>query len=125
GGIFATGGNVDVKSDIIALNIAGGTESDLEAPTATVCSAAYCLIVNSAVTMQGNYADNGGNIFEVDPQLPPLAFNGGPTQTHALKKGSPAINKGSNPLNQLTDQRGAPFARQLGSAVDIGAYERQ
>ena len=62
---------------------------------------------------------------EEDPLLAPLAFNGGPTQTHALKKGSPAINHGSNPDGLTTDQRGTPFARQLGSAVDIGAYERQ
>jgi hypothetical protein len=60
-----------------------------------------------------------------DPLLAPLANNGGPTQTHALKKGSPCINRGSNPANLTTDQRGGLFKRKLGIQVDIGAYERQ
>jgi hypothetical protein len=42
-----------------------------------------------------------------------------------LKKGSPAINKGSNPGGLPFDQRGTPFKRKLGPAVDIGAFERQ
>jgi len=61
----------------------------------------------------------------LDPLLAPLASNGGLTQTHALKKGSPCINQGSNPANLTTDQRGGTFKRRLGVAVDIGAYERQ
>ena len=56
-----------------------------------------------------------------DPQLLPLAFNGGPTKTHALPPGSPAIDAGSNPLDLDTDQRG--YARVVGAAADIGAYE--
>ncbi|MGQ0622413.1 MAG: choice-of-anchor Q domain-containing protein [Panacagrimonas sp.] len=49
-----------------------------------------------------------------------LDNNGGPTQTHALASGSPAIDAtGSNCLP--TDQRGVP--RPQGSACDIGAYE--
>ena len=60
-----------------------------------------------------------------DPLLAPLANNGAPTPTHALKKGSPCINMGSNPDNLATDQRGPPHPRKLGVAVDIGAFERQ
>jgi predicted outer membrane repeat protein len=60
-----------------------------------------------------------------DPLLVPLAFNGGPTATHALQKGSPAINKGSNPGRLTTDQRGGLFKRRVGTGVDIGAFERQ
>jgi hypothetical protein len=45
--------------------------------------------------------DNGNNLIgtlaaPLDPRLAPLAKNGGKTQTHALKKGSPATNEGSN-----------------------------
>jgi hypothetical protein len=69
---------------------------------------------------QGNNLDAG-----LDPLLAPLGNNGGPTLTHKLKKGSPAINKGSNPPGLTTDQRGAPFKRKIGPAVDIGAFERQ
>jgi hypothetical protein len=64
---------------------------------------------------------------------PVLAFNGGPTQTHALVPGSPAIDAGGpsctdangDPL--LTDQRGKPRTidgNKDGTArCDIGAFE--
>ncbi len=62
-----------------------------------------------------------------------MAGNGGPTQTMALLAGSPALGAGSNaqatdPANAnaalTTDQRGAGFARIVGT-VDMGAYETQ
>lgn len=61
-----------------------------------------------------------------DPNLGPLADNGGPTQTHALLPGSPAIDAADNsicaapPVNNL-DQRGV--ARPQGAFCDIGAFE--
>ena len=61
------------------------------------------------------------NLLGFDPLLGPLADNGGPTRTHALLTGSPAIDTGSNPLNLATDQRGV--ARQQGLAPDMGAFE--
>lgn len=60
-----------------------------------------------------------------DPGLGPLADNGGPTLTHLLTSSSPALNKG-NPLvtgEPEFDQRG--FTRVSGSAIDIGAVERE
>ncbi len=59
------------------------------------------------------------------PMLGPLANNGGLTQTMALLAGSPALNLGLNPASLTTDQRGAPFLREDGSGVDMGAYEAQ
>ncbi|HEX9918644.1 MAG TPA: choice-of-anchor Q domain-containing protein, partial [Pyrinomonadaceae bacterium] len=71
----------------------------------------------------------------INPQLGPLASNGGPTQTHALLAGSPALDKGNNSLavdannNPLTtDQRGSGrFAdsngTSAGAIVDIGSFE--
>jgi hypothetical protein len=53
--------------------------------------------------------------------LLPLAKNGGPTATHALGSGSPAIDAGANPVPLTTDQRGLP--RTVGTATDIGAFE--
>jgi hypothetical protein len=64
-----------------------------------------------------------GNLVGADPLLAPLANNGGPTRTHALNAGSPAINAGSNPLSLPTDQRGPGFLRVAGAAADMGAYE--
>jgi MYXO-CTERM domain-containing protein len=54
-----------------------------------------------------------------DPQLGPLQNNGGPTWTHALLTGSPAIDAGAT--NLTTDQRN--YVRPAGAADDIGAYE--
>src|SRR5262249_35977095 len=70
-----------------------------------------------------------GNMIGVDVALvlnPPLPDNGGPPKTHALTPSSPAINAGSSahvPAGVFTDERG--FSRVSGSAVDIGAVERQ
>jgi hypothetical protein len=60
-----------------------------------------------------------------DPDLLPLADNGGATWTHALAITSPAIDTGSNPLALDTDQRGPGYARVSGPAADIGAFETQ
>ena len=56
------------------------------------------------------------------PMFGQLANNGGPTNTHALQKGSPAINAGGDPFPP-TDQRG--ITRPQGIANDIGAYEKR
>ena len=66
----------------------------------------------------------GSNRYGVDPLLGPLAENGGPTLTHALLAGSPAINRGSNPTPHSFDQRGLGFVRAVGR-TDIGAFEVQ
>ena len=53
-----------------------------------------------------------------------LADNGGPTQTHLLAAGSPAVDAGDNaliPADVTNDQRGV--ARVQGAQVDVGAVE--
>lgn len=57
--------------------------------------------------------------------LGPLADNGGPTQTHALLPGSPAIDIGFNIGGEEFDQRGEPFSRVSGGRIDMGAFEFQ
>jgi hypothetical protein len=59
------------------------------------------------------------------PLLGPLQDNGGPTRTHALLEGSPAIDTGNNAENLDFDQRGEGFARTVGVSADIGAFETQ
>ncbi|NBB69512.1 MAG: hypothetical protein GVY33_04180, partial [Alphaproteobacteria bacterium] len=61
----------------------------------------------------------------VDPLIGDLALNGGPTPTHALLAGSPAIDAGANPLALVNDQRGEGFAREVNGQADIGAFEVQ
>jgi len=58
-----------------------------------------------------------------DPQLRPLANYGGPTRTHGLAAGSCAIDTGGLLVFSNFDQRGEGYPRQIGPAVDIGAYE--
>ena len=61
--------------------------------------------------------------------LGPLADNGGPTFTHALLPGSPAIDAGDPAAVAgvgnvpLYDQRGFAFSRVAGGRIDIGAFE--
>ena len=72
--------------------------------------------------VQGDTIDAVANLIDVDPKLAALADNGGPTKTHALLEGSPAIDAGS--MTELKfDQRGPPYARTLHSIPDIGAFE--
>ena len=67
-----------------------------------------------------------------DSLLGPLADNGGPTLTHALLEGSPAIDQG-NSFGESTDQRGLPRPSDFasipdasgGDGSDIGAFELQ
>src|ERR1700722_16460353 len=59
-----------------------------------------------------------------NPQLAPLADNGGATQTQALAFGAGAIGAGPPGLGG-TGQRGVGCARTVGTASDIGAFEEQ
>ena len=56
----------------------------------------------------------------VNPLLAPLANNGGPTPTHGLQAGSPAIDTGTATSVPI-DQRGV--VRPVGAGFDIGAFE--
>jgi len=62
-----------------------------------------------------------------DPLLGPLADNGGPTLTHALLSGSPAIDAAHPDGCPSVDQRGAPRPVDGNgdgvAACDIGSYE--
>ncbi|MGH3928742.1 MAG: DUF7594 domain-containing protein, partial [Pseudonocardiaceae bacterium] len=64
-----------------------------------------------------------GDRINVDPRLGTLADNGGPTLTHALQGGSPAVNNANIPPVPATDQRGV--ARPQGLAPDVGAFESE
>lgn len=63
-----------------------------------------------------------------DPKLGPLQFNGGPTRTHQLLAGSPALGIGNIsglPPTITTDQRGNGYPRTTGpnTSVDLGATQ--
>jgi predicted outer membrane repeat protein len=73
---------------------------------------------------------NATDRLNLDPLLGPLADNGGPTLTHALLPGSPAIDRGKS-FGETTDQRAEPRPFNFGSITnaaggdgsDIGAFE--
>jgi predicted outer membrane repeat protein len=82
----------------------------------------------------GPITDGGHNIswpdtscpgLNVDPNLGPLANNGGPTQTMALPLGSPALDgvPATGAACPPTDQRGV--SRPQGPNCDVGAFELQ
>ena len=64
--------------------------------------------------------DAPGDFRKANPKLGALAKNGGPTETVALKAGSPAIGKAHKPSAPERDQRG----RKRDRKPDIGAFER-
>jgi len=82
-----------------------------------------------ATISQGNNLDSENScgfdqptdIINTNPLLGPLQDNGGPTFTHALLDGSPAIDAGDNTGAPATDQRGV--TRPQGENCDIGAFE--
>ena len=64
----------------------------------------------------------------LDPKIGPLENNGGPTKTHALLRGSRAIDRGANAGAPRRDQRGVKRPsdgdRNGSKIADIGAFER-
>ena len=93
--------------------IAGGSPDNCAIPTST----------NSSGDQSIADDDTCGTLIQANPLLGPLADNGGPTDTHTLLGGSPALNaaEGSQCTGQPFDQRGV--SRPQGPACDIGALE--
>ena len=129
GGISrTTAGTLLINNTIIAGNTATAGV-DLNATTAVTITAG---------TSTNNWIGQGANAGNVSFGTAPVGTgdasvnapvnNGGPLlgdntrmKTSSLKAGSGAIGLGSSTLT--TDARGTGFARQVGAAVDVGAYE--
>jgi hypothetical protein len=147
GGIAASAGTTTLKNTIVAGNFNEDGVSDAADDISGTVDAASSF--NLTGTGGAGGLTNGVNNNQVNvasPGLGALASNGGPTQTHALMSGSPAIETGGNanlPADTLdldgdantgetlpVDQRGSVYPRVADSAdvdlvqtVDIGAYE--
>jgi uncharacterized repeat protein (TIGR01451 family) len=115
GGMFVGSGTLAINDSIVADNTAT-TNNDLDG----TFDVSYSLIETAGTASINSIA---GNVIGTDPQLGPLANNGGPTQTHLPAAASPAINAGDPAFvpPPATDQRG--FARVVGGRVDMGAVE--
>ena len=118
GGIYeSTGDTVNLRNTILAGNVDRSIDEDVHPD----CSGPMTSGGNNLVQRTDGCTGLGASdLTGVDPLLASLADNGGPTLTHALLPGSPAVDRaGSAPSD---DQRGVP--RPYGPAPDIGAYER-
>jgi hypothetical protein len=111
---FAAAAELD--STIIAGNTAGGVELDAGSNTVGTIPGRNNLIMahQPGTTLPSDTLTD-------DPLLGLLQDNGGPTQTHALSPGSPAIDHGNDSSGPIFDQRLRP--RIIGALADIGAYE--
>lgn len=148
GGVMVSGGRVRFANSTVAFNEAtrrgAGISSDayteavelsstIVSANSTGGQANQVWVFPKAIGGSHNLIDNAGgapaqmpaDTITLDPQLLPLADNGGPTPTHALSEGSPAIDAGTNPTGLTHDQRGGVFVRAYGGGVDIGAFEVQ
>ena len=110
-------------SSIVGNNSSSTNEIGVSSAAPTLVFDASNSLIRSWCSNCSVAANSTGNLLRLDAMLGPLAFNGGPTRSHALLAGSPAINAGSNPLKLTTDQRGPGFARESSGAVDIGATQ--
>jgi hypothetical protein len=119
-------GRIALTNSLVAQNRAP-TRPDVDNQNAcgTLVLARFSLIGNGSGSGITNTDGNqvGTASAPIDPKLGSLADNGGPTRTHALLLGSPAIDAASTPDCPTTDQRGV--LRPQGAACDIGSYERK
>jgi hypothetical protein len=120
GGGIDNSNALDLRNTLVAGNTAA-TSPDL---SGSVSSLGHNLI-GDGTGGSGFIATDlvGTSANPIDPRLGPLQDNGGPTLTLALMPGSPAIDAGDNTDGPAFDQRG--FARIVGGAIDIGAFEVQ
>jgi hypothetical protein len=144
GGIYADGGLVEIANSTISGNSAslgGGiyNEASIEISN-TIFNAGRSgqNIVNDGGTVMsrgynvssddgGGHLTGSGDKINTNPMLGPLQDNGGPTFTHALLPGSPAIDAGDPSFipPPYYDQRGPRFRRVFNRRIDIGSFETQ
>lgn len=122
GGTIAIGNPVTVSIGDTVLK-AGQTGGNIFNDGGTVISRGY----NVSSDNGGGYLTGPGDQINTDPQLGPLQNNGGPTFTHALLPGSPAIDTGNPNFTPppLYDQRGPGYPRVVNGRIDKGSFEVQ
>jgi hypothetical protein len=131
GGGLYNEGFADVRNTLIAGNHALSGKSNGHDVYGALASGGHNLvgIIDGSMGWDSTKGDLVGDAdFPLDPRLGPLANNGGPTLTYALKGGSLAIDHGDNFAVTATDQRGQPRLKDGDGdgkkVVDIGAFEK-
>lgn len=126
-GIIATSANANVRlrNSIVYGNTNINGVSDVDGTFSS--SSHYNLIGDLGVSTNLNSAVLTGS--GIDAKLTALADHGGPTETHALRTGSDAIDAGNTyySLTYPNDQRGSDRLEDGdglgGNTVDLGAFE--
>jgi len=120
GGIYNTGATVMIQNTILNR---GSSGQNISRDRGTVTSLGYNLSDDDG----GGFLNGAGDKINTSPLLGPLQNNGGPTFTHALLPGSPAIDAGYPRFRPPPDydQRGCPFLREFNGRIDIGSFENQ
>jgi hypothetical protein len=122
GASIATGNPVTVSIGDTVLK-AGKAGGNIFNDGGTVISRGYNLSSDDGA----GYLTGPGDQINTEPLLSPLQDNGGPTLTHALLPGSPAINAGDPNFTPppVYDQRGPGFPRVVNGRIDKGSFEVQ
>ena len=128
---IGAGGGININNNfgIVALELggtilnAGSSGENIFNNGGTVTSLGY----NVSSDNGGGVLTGSGDQINTDPMLGPLQDNGGPTFTHALLSGSPAIDAGDPDFSPppFYDQRGSGFDRLVNGRIDIGSFEVQ
>jgi CSLREA domain-containing protein len=131
GGISGTGGISSASATLTNVTVTGNTwgglwgfvgmtvrNSIIAGNAGSQCSGVTSLGHNVSSDDSCNLTGSG-DMPSTDPMLGSLADSGGPTQTHALLPGSPAIDAGDPTVCPPADQRG--YVRR--GPCDIGAFE--
>ena len=113
------GGTLHIGNTILN----AGTGANIVGGSGTVISHGYNLSSDNG----GGFLTATGDQINTDPMLGPLQNNGGPTFTHELLTGSPAINAGDPNFTPppFYDQRGPGYDRVVDGRIDIGSFEVQ
>jgi len=135
GGIAAT--SISLRNSTVAANDGDGTANiypydgtvtAVNTIIADPVGGTNCQLSDPIISLGHNIDSDGtcglsaaGDLSGGDPQILPLASNGGQTLTHALSPTSPAIDAGDDAQCPDTDQRGVP--RPVGAVCDIGSFE--
>ena len=154
GGIRSDGGTVNLNNVTITANTGVTAQGGMASGSNTTFNLKNTIVAGNVSVNQpdcaGAFASGGNNLIGIantscsgfvasdltgttttprNPQLGPLANNGGNTFTHALLTGSPAIDTGSTTAGSCatSDQRGTTRPRDGNndgtSRCDIGAFE--
>jgi CSLREA domain-containing protein len=130
GGIAGSGGSVTLRNTVLAGNTDGtNLAPDCDNTASIVLSQGYNLVGVGTGCIFAQAAGDQIGVSPIDPKLGPLADNRGPTPTHGLLTGSPALDT-ANPTAgafEATDQRSYLRPRD-GNAdtlaqCDIGSFE--